>query len=255
VAQFVERGGVLLVFSGENVSAELTKSLVAAGLMAGSIQGMAQATDVPLRLDEWDAKHPIFAPFADPQLGDLSRIAFSACTKIEPAADARVLARFRNGQPALVERTSGQGSILWFTSSCDRQWSDWPRSRLYLPLVYQLLGYQTGWTAGGRVRQAILEGSVDLPDETAPGVVDQPTYSLVVNTSPREAETERCTPEEFVNRFGLKLASDTPIVEQPAATRAAIGAELIDSEVWHWVAVALLAALLLEALVANRTAA
>ncbi|HXT57923.1 MAG TPA: BatA domain-containing protein [Pirellulales bacterium] len=256
LAQFVEGGGKLLAFGGENVTPERTAALATAGLTPGRIAGVAAATDLPLRLQTWDVKHPIFAAFSDPQLGDLRRLAFSACVDVAPAEDAQVLAVFRGGKPALIERRRGKGSLLWFTSSCDRQWSDWPRSRLYLPLVYQLLGYQTGLAAGGRVRAAVLEGNAGLPSDARPGVVAGDGYRLVVNASPREAETERCTREEFANRFGLKIADGDELPRAaPAATQAALGTEMIDSEIWPWAAALLLVALLLEGLVANRTTA
>lgn len=255
LGRFVQRGGGLLVFGGENVTAERTAGLAAAGLTPGQIVGVAAATDLPLRFDSWDVKHPVFAAFSDPQLGDLRRLSFSACTNVAPAADSEVLATFREGKPALIERRVGKGAVLWFTSSGDRQWSDWPRSRLYLPLVYQLIGYQTGLTAGGRVRQAVLEGRVEVAADAEPGVQSHEGYLLVVNTSPREAETERCTSQEFVDRFGLKPGDDVVAKAAPAPMQAAIGTEMIDSEFWPWVAVLLLGMLLLEGLVANRTAA
>jgi uncharacterized membrane protein len=252
---FVQGGGKLLVFGGENVTADHTANLKQAGLTPGEIVGVDAATDLPLRLQSWDVKHPVFAAFSDPQLGDLRRLAFSACTNILPAADAQVLATFRDGKPALVERRHQKGSVLWFTSSCDRQWSDWPRSRLYLPLVYQLLGYQTGLAAGGRVRTVVLEGKVDLPGDVAPGIVAGDGYSSVVNTSPRESETERCPAEEFVNRFGLKLADAEQAPAPASVAQASLGTEMIESEIWQWVALLLLAGFVIESLVANRTTA
>jgi hypothetical protein len=168
-----------------------------------------------------------------------------------------VLARFKDGQPAVLERRRGQGTILWFASSCDRQWSDWTRSRLYLPLMYQLLGHPTGYLAGGPVRSSVLEGAVELPADAQPGVLARDGYHLVVNVSPRESEVERCTADEFVNRFGLKLASQAaaPTTAPAQPVQASLGTELMDSEFWPIVALLLLGTLLVEGLVANRTAA
>jgi hypothetical protein len=121
--------------------------------------------------------------------------------------------------------------------------------------MYQLLGHQTGYLAGGPVRTSVLEGIVELPADAQPGVHEQLGHTLVVHTSPREAETDRCSPEDFTNRFGLKLGAEAATVAAPATARAGIGSELIDSEFWPWIAMGLLAALVLEGLVANRTAA
>jgi len=264
LADFVKAGGGLLVFTGENVTAESTAELAAAGLTVGQVQGIQHATDLPIRLANWDSKHPIFAPFSDPQLGDLNRLSFTACTKIAPAADAQVLAKYRGGLPAVLERRVGKGSVVWFTSTCDRRWSDWIRSRLYLPLAYQLLGHQSGLSAGGRVRQEVLEtqGVAVLPGMApkvrptglSPGVQAQDGFTLVVNSSPRESETDRATAEEFANRFGLKIADDAVEMQVVQPQRAIAGTELVDSELWPWFAGLLLATLLAEGLVANRTA-
>jgi hypothetical protein len=259
---FVQGGGGLLMFGGENVTRVRSAALKQAGLLPGDVVGIDAATDLPLRLKTWDLKHPIFAAFSDPQLGDLRRLSFSACTRIVPEGDALVLASFRDGSPALVERRLGRGTIVCFTSSADRQWSDWPRSRLFLPLVYQLLGYQTGLTAGGRVRPIVLEGNATtppggtaLPADAAPGIVAGDGYTLVINGSPRESETERCPAEEFIDRFGLKLAEAGEEPQAAETIEAGLASDMIESEVWHWVALLVLAVLLLESLVANRTAA
>ena len=255
ISRFVREGGGLLVFSGASVTPESTKTLSAAGLGVGTVEGVAHADGLPLRLQTWDTTHPVFAVFSDPQVGDLKRLSFSACTKIKPAADAKVLARFRGDRPAVIERRHGKGSVLWFTSSCDSQWSDWARSRLYLPMMHQLLSYQTGLSDGGRIRQAILERDALPRTAKPPGIHPSDDHSLVVNLSPREAETERCTLDEFVNRFGLNLGTDQVDESLPPIQSAAVGTALMDSEVWPFFALGLFGLLVLETLVANRTAA
>lgn len=254
LAGVVERGGGLLVFCGENVTPERTKSVADAGLTVGQVGGIEHAVDLPLRLATWDSKHPIFAAFSDPQLGDLARLSFSACTKITPARDAKVLAKYKSGTPAVIEKKLGKGSIVWFASTADRHWSDWTRSRLYLPLVYQLLGHQSGLSAGGRLRQEVLEAGGPPITSNTPGVQPQDGYTLVVNTSPREAETDRASAEDFAARFGLKLADEAVPAEVAQPQRVVAGTELIDNELWPWLAGCLLVALLAEGLVANRTA-
>ena len=157
LAEFVGGGGGLLVFTGDNVEADGYSALAAAGLGPGQIAGPAHATAVPWRLESWDPEHLVFRPFNDPEYGDLRQFAFRAITEVEPAPGAAVLARFRGGRPAVIERRCGRGKSLWFLSACDREWGDWCRSRLYLPLVHQMLAYLAGLAGGGPVRELITE--------------------------------------------------------------------------------------------------
>jgi hypothetical protein len=232
------------------------RSLADAGLTVGAIGGTVRARDLPFRFDEWDGKHPVFEPFDDPQHGDLRRLAFTACTRIEPDADAKVLARFRGGPPALIEKSLERGKVLWFASTCDREWSDWVRSRLYVPIVHQMLGYLAGLTGGGPVREMLVDSAGSAGNEPTPGVFTQDDYVAVVNVSPRESETDRCTPEDFVKRFPMRL-HETPDAGalSPLVSAASPNADVRDDEIWHWFAFTLVGALLLEGFLANRTAA
>jgi hypothetical protein len=241
----------LLVFTGENVTAESSAALAAAGLVPGTITGVARAADLPLRWRRWENEHPLFEPFRDPQYGDLRRIAFDAHTLLSPDPDARVLAEFRDGAPALVEKNLGSGRILWFLSGCGRAWSDLPHGRLFVPLVHQMLADLAGLTGGGPVRPLVLEGTVS--GELSPGVAPRDGHWEVVNTSPRESETDRLTSAELAARYGAELAGEDELAVEAGHDGADLGDELRDDEIWPWVAVGLLGLLSLESFLANRT--
>jgi hypothetical protein len=268
LAAYIRSGGRLLVFTGESTTAKGLEALIQEGLGVGTIGETHVTRDLPWRIASWDEKHEIFAPLNDPQYGDLRRLIFAAYTKIAPAADARILASFSTGDPLIVERAVGEGSVLWVTTSCGREWGDWTRSRLYLPVVHQLLGDLVGLTAGGRVRSHLAD--VEKPDEssvaavdekeksdvpikpaTAPGVVRFAGYLDVTNSSPRESETESCTAKDFEDRFAVTFTDDAAAEPAPAVAEV----DLRKDELWHWVACALLGVLLLEGFVGNRTTA
>jgi Aerotolerance regulator N-terminal/von Willebrand factor type A domain len=256
LADFVDSGGGLIVFAGENVSAAGYRSLDAVGLTPGRIGEMKSTADLPWRMQSWDEKHSIFEPFNDPQHGDLRRLAFHAYTRIEPSSKANLLASFRQGDPLLLEVARGEGRMLWFTSSCDRQWSDWPRTRLYLPLVHQMLGYLTGLNEGGPVRSVTIDASSRLAADAKPGVYGRDQFWQVINVSARESETDRCSTVEFADRFALR----GDISGQESAGRdqeAEIGSliELRDDEIWHWLAFAVVGVLCVEWFLGNRTTA
>ncbi len=287
LASFVRSGGGLLVFTGDKVSAKSCATLTGAGLTVGEIGDTKVTNDLPWRLAQFDGKHPIFEPLSDPQHGDLRRLIFAAYTKLTPAADSTVLAQFGTGDPAIVERRVGEGTMLWVTTSCGRDWSDWCRSRLFLPTVHQLLGYEVGLTSGGRVRSRLVDAergqnsevraaerqrsenrgqSGNLPSTAAltseapassssrsPGVDQFDRFAEIINTSPRESDTDRCSRQEFEDRFAVKFVEeDGTTVSQTAGLG---NVELQQDELWHWVACVLLAVLLVEGFVGNRTTA
>jgi hypothetical protein len=273
LASFVRGGGGLLVFTGDRVTAKSSSTLTDAGLTVGEIGDIKVTTDLPWRLNQWDETHPIFEPLSDPQHGDLRRLIFAAYTKLTPSADASVLAHFSTGDPAVIERHVGDGKVLWVTSSCGRDWSDWCRSRLFLPTVHQMLGYEVGLTSGGRVRSRLVDteprtavggqrpdavaaeprGVDALTSAAIPGVDQFDRFVEIINTSPRESDTDRCTRQEFEDRFAVKFVEDDGRSDSQAA--ALDNVELQQDELWPWVGCLLLGVMLLEGFVGNRTTA
>ncbi len=273
LASFVRAGGGLLVFTGANTSVKSCATLADEGLTVGGIGEPNVAIDLPWRLNRWDETHPIFEPLSDPQHGDLRRLIFAAYTKLTPTGDATVLAQFNTGEPAVLERRVGAGTVLWVTSSCGRDWSDWCRSRLFLPTVHQLLGYEVGLTSGGRIRSRLVDAERGQESEVRgqetedrrletgpaairtaiPGVDQSERFAEIVNTSPRESETDRCTRQEFEDRFAVKFVEEDGSTADQVATLGNV--ELRQDELWHWVGCVLLAVLLLEGFVGNRTTA
>ena len=144
---------------------------------------------------------PDLRPFADPEHGDLRRPAFTAITRIKPDPEARVLAWFRGGEPALLERTQGTGKVLWFASACDRAWGDWPRGRMYLPMVHQMLAYVSGLAEGGRIRQEIADGRA----EAGRGRVRRTRPCR--QRRPVRVGDRALHAQEFADRFGFRLPS------------------------------------------------
>ncbi|NQU11108.1 BatA domain-containing protein [bacterium] len=62
----------------------------------------------------------------------------------KPAPDAAVLLDAGQGRPFLLARPFGEGRVLTFSVAADRQWSDWPLSPFFLPLLHQIVQYGAG---------------------------------------------------------------------------------------------------------------
>lgn len=295
LATFVRGGGGLLVFTGDRVNAKGCSTLTDAGLTVGEIGDIKVTNDLPWRIKEFDGKHPVFEPLSDPQHGDLRRLIFAAYTKVTPASDANVLAQFSTGDAAVIERRVGNGTAMWVTTSCGRDWSDWCRSRLFLPTVHQLLGHEVGLATGGRVRTRLVDAEVSsqsgsgqksgdrsqsgraaevrsqqaspvltseaLPSDvlpsaalaSLPGVEQFDRYAEIINTAPRESDTDRCSRQEFEDRFAVKFVDEDGTTDSQLASLGNV--ELQQDELWHWVGCLLLAVMLLEGFVGNRTTA
>jgi hypothetical protein len=246
VRAFLESGGSAVVFGGSNLGPKSAASYEAAGLSVGDITGTHAARDVPFRIAQLAKDDAMLKPFADPQHGDLHRLAFSGCTRVVPGDGVQVLARFRDGTPLLLQRSTGWSRIVWCAVSVGREHGEWSRSRLFLPLVHQLVRGAAGQAGAGPVRELPAAGET-------PGVRQQGPVWEVRNLEPQESELERCTPEEFAQRLGVKLAENAAASVSVAAEGE--GNELRTGELWPWLWLGVLVFWLAEGLLANRTVA
>ncbi len=246
VKAFLDRGGSAVVFGGSNLGPASAASYSAAGLSVGEVTGAHPAPDVPFRIAEFVGDDAMLAPFADPQHGDLRRLAFAGCTRVVPADGTRVLARFQDGTPLLLQRQAGSSRVVWCAASVGREHGEWSRSRLFLPLVHQLVRGAAGQAGGGPVRDLPAAGE-------APGVRQQGELWEVRNLEPQESELEGCTPAEFAQRLGVKLAPNTTV--PVAAAVEGNGNELRAGELWPWLWLAVVLFWLAEGILANRTVA
>ena len=252
---FVDDGGGLVVFSGDQVSVDGYQSLSSRGLLPGEIVAAREAFHLPWRIGEWDKEHSIFSLFNDPQHGDLKRLTFRGITEMKPADDAKVVAKFSDGKPFLMEKQLGTkgGTVVWVATSCDNQWGNWTQSELYLPIMHQIMGHLTGLNSGGHVTEALIDTTAEGLASTSPGVFEKQRSWQVVNVSPRESETDRCTIDDFVSRFDLNTGAEE---EQPAV-RAGFGGtvDIRQNEIWHWILFALITVVIAEYCISNRTVA
>ena len=244
---FVDAGGSLIVFLGDHSKANAYTTLESENVLPGKIGDPAESG--PYRIGEWTKDHPILAPFADPQHGDLRTFRFRKIARVSPAPEARVLATARGGLPILLERTKGQGRCLLFAVPADNAWGDWAIHRLYVPLVHQVAGYLTDRLPGtGRVQTAVA-GQGAAP---SPGVTIEKGHALVRNVDAEESDVERTTLAKFREAYRLPEFTASDPVERSLARTLADGSERPD-ELWRIVAWILLIVLVVETFVANKT--
>lgn len=244
--QYLRAGGSLLIFAGDQVSIPSLAPLAQRDLLPGALA--AGPVETPVRIDQWDAKHAALACFDDPQHGDLRRIEL---TTVLPLAS---LTPF--GKPLLsagkhvvaAETPVGSGRVIYFGCSADRDWSDLPRTRIYVPLMRQLLAYLTNQLGEQR---AVQERTIAKAGETA-GLSESDGLWVATNLDPRESIPDRLTSDELSRRLG----SGETDVDRTAALAALQLTLPVDAlrpeEAWTLVAWVLLAVLAVETLLAGR---
>jgi hypothetical protein len=265
----------------------------------GEIEVTEAAVKRDAMLGDIDFEHPLFAPFAESQFSDFTGIRFWKHRKLAgfgTSTDAaakphsgHVLARFDDGDPAIVEFKIGRGTVCVLTGAWHPADSQLARSSKFPPLMYRLLelasgeivrpqsqtvGSELAWPKGadgnasvGTVRTP--EGTVlkDQPVDSAFSATQSPgLYTLerggtaeivAVNLAPEESRTASM-PIEQLEGLGVRLGT----VESPEDLRRSkererqLQIEELEQtqKLWRWGVLTAIVLLLAETWLAGRRA-
>lgn len=163
LSEFIQNGGGALVFLGSHANAALLNR----DLYAASPSLLpAQLGDVKAEktsLDAGSIDHPALQRFRgaqDVEVGTAEFQKYYALSLKEGDRSVRVMARFANGLPAMVEKQFGLGRLILVPSSANTEWNTLPLKPVFLPMVHQLVGYlATGGdgTRNGAVGQPLVK--------------------------------------------------------------------------------------------------
>ena len=282
--QYVKSGGTLLyVVAGPGRSATL------AGIAGVAAWDIDEATPgkPDVMLGEIAFDHPFFVTLAGAQFNDFTKIHFWKYRRIDPAAlgEARVLARFENGDAAIIEKSIGKGRLVVMASGWQPADSQLARSSKFVPLMSALLEARdprplvaASHFIGDRVPLPVVEGStakraIHKPDgavtSVAPGAAffaetDQPGLytldtpagprSFAVNLDPLESKTAPL-PVETIEQFGCRLATHARKTVDLEQLRQMYNAELENRQkLWRWLILAAIGILIVETWLAGRRA-
>jgi hypothetical protein len=160
---YLRRGGGLLIFLGASVNPTFYNerllgrhAFLPAAL--GAARGEADQTERCVSLQAPPYEHPLTAIWNDPMAGSLTTAKFFRFYELKPAiapaeggtekasapaAEAgppKVVARFADGTPAIMERTWGLGRVILFSSTADTAWNNLPMHPAFVPLIHRALG-------------------------------------------------------------------------------------------------------------------
>jgi len=154
---FVEGGGGLLVSAGPGAAARDVEGLLP-GRLGSSVDPPSGGA---LLLGAVDRRHPVFAPFREPGTGNFAAARFYRVRRLVPDDSARILARFDDGEPALLEGRAGEGRVLIWGSTLHTLWTDLPLQPVFLPFVQRAIRHLAG---RGESAPSYRVGDVLAPD-------------------------------------------------------------------------------------------
>jgi hypothetical protein len=236
-----------------------------------------------LLLGDINFSHPLFTPFANPRYSDFTKIHFwkHRPLSLKTPAATTVVARFDNGDPAVVERTLGTGRVLAFASGWHPDDSQLALSSKFVPLMGGLLDLACGGVAtpaGISIGAAVPVPSsstnpttvfapdgreTQVPAEAATfTATDQPGIYRVmsgtsetrfaVNLPAAESDTAPLDAEQLEQR-GVRFGSGLTRAERIERVRQQRDTELESRQkVWFWLIGAALGVLIFETWWAGR---
>ncbi len=171
---FVRAGGGLFVSLGDAVDADAYAAALGPVLpralhlpKAAGERGKDDAP--PARISTIDVDHPVLHVFAGEAREGLVSTRTYRYFLLQPGRDgdgSRVLASYDDGAPALVEGALGKGRVLLYTSTVDRDWSDWPIQPSFLPALQQAAAYLARSLEEARTSSGVVGAPfvLDLPE-------------------------------------------------------------------------------------------
>lgn len=157
LSSFVQQGGGLFISVGDRVEPDAYNaalgSLLPRRLRLLKTAADPQASDAnarAARLAGAVTEHPLLSPFTGRAREGLMSARFLRYVLLEgetggTAEPSQVLATLDDGAPALAAARRGRGRVLLFTSTVDRDWSDFAIRTSFLPFMQRAMA----WLGGG----------------------------------------------------------------------------------------------------------
>jgi hypothetical protein len=208
-------------------------------------------------LADIDFTHPLFKPFADPRFSDFTKIHFWKHRRLDAQQipNARVLARFDQGDPALIEVPLESARVLILTSGWHPADSQFALSSKFVPLLYSLLEYSSHQSP----LHLQFEVGQTLPAEfgasrDTPGIYTAGDFQFAVNLTAAESKTTPLSIDE-IEQLGVPVKLNSPklAADQKRVTQRFQAAEAENQQkLWRWLILAALAFLVAETFIAAR---
>jgi len=139
---WIKGGGGMIVAAGRRLAARSTSSALLPGSVRGAVERL---NDRGGAFGEVSLDHPVFTPFREGGAAALGAARFLRYPRINPDSGSEILARFDDGNPALVERPAGQGRVLLLAAPLDAVSGDFPLQPAFLPFLRRVTLHAVGY--------------------------------------------------------------------------------------------------------------
>ena len=282
--RFVASGGGLLLAAGPHATWPAEAKDLLPALPAAIVD---RTTGAPLRLGALEYSHPVFEIFRAPRSGDFSAPRFYGYRALDrPGIHA--LARFDDGAPALVEKRTGSGRVLLWTSTLDLGWTDFPVKPVFLPWLQSTVKYLADFAdrpasatvgqvvpvpaprtpdgnahargdtvaiapSGTHVSLAAEDGALELTEQgfydiRAQGSAADSAVTIASNVDPGEADLTPMDPKELI----AALTGRVGTAQTAAGPRPTAEAQAEAQRIWWYLLVTAGLLLAAETLLSNR---
>jgi len=231
--QFTERGGGVFITAGDqwaggDATGEAAKGGVAISQINASYgrllpfpvrevksvgkPGDPRAVLSSLGIASVDFTHPIFKIFDGLEDASLFKAHVLSHVLVDTAGrpDAKVLASFTGGIPALVEAPLGRGRVVLLTTTVDRDWADLALRTSFPPLMQRICAYlaRTLERPGGPGIAVGEEAHVQVPDGRGPLVLVKPDGSETPVEAADDAATVFIGAPDMAGQYSVMRAGE-----------------------------------------------
>ncbi|KWT64132.1 hypothetical protein APY04_3396 [Hyphomicrobium sulfonivorans] len=164
VADWVEKGGVLVRFAGPRLENGGDELLPVPLRLGGRTLGGALSWSTPQKLGPIENQSP-FAGLTVPPEVTVNRQVLADPAMLGP--DVQVWARLEDGTPLVTERKLGQGRIILFHVTANTDWSNLPLSGLFVEMLRRIAALGTSVASGDASGSVTADNAVataaDMP--------------------------------------------------------------------------------------------
>ncbi len=267
---YVAAGGALMMALGQQ-SASLNQVPVTEHEFL-TVSRFGRADEDFSAVGNLDRTHPALR-----NVDELRSAKFFRYLSVAPAESDRVMVQLDDGTALLIAHALGDGRVLLFSSSLDREWNDLPVKPVFVPLLAELSSYLTGGfglrseaalgstlspraagLAGGQIfdpdgNKALGLAGAGAGDEV---LLDQTgfyeivgagqTELVAVNVDPRESDLTTMEPNAVLRWLNL-----APATAQIVASNAINVADTPPTPLWPWLLGLLAVIVVVESWVGN----